>query len=889
MIVLFRHFSFTTLSVVINNDEIQVPDGTTLLQACEKLNIVIPRFCYHTGLSIAGNCRMCLVEVVGSPKLQASCAMPVLNNLRVLTDTTAVRKAREGIMEFLLANHPLDCPICDQGGECDLQDQAITYGSDHGRYNEYKRAVADKDFGPLIRTSMNRCIHCTRCVRFSSEIGNAGDLGTIGRGNEIQISKSSFYSTTFFSSRVLKDFMSTNIVCSELSGNLVDVCPVGALTSVSYAFSSRPWELRSIESIDVFDGVCNKIRFDTRGVGPGAILRVLPRTNNTCDSYFSFCVTSDLFTWITDKTRFSFDGLKVQRLTKPLLRSRFTHLLYAVNWAYLLSCFRRIYRLDGFTFNLPEVYLSNTLELETLLIAKDFFNSFWCSDNFTLFAQSSLGVRSEVKKIQTPWIFDFPETTPSNALTAKNNVHFDFGGRLDRFAAGDYVSRFDANLDVANCFVFIGVNPRVEANLINLYLRRKLLAVGKSLKIISISSFFDPTFFVDYAGHSTRSLLEFIEGRHILCRSFFFLSPIFIIGQSVWSRPDGSELCKLLQQMLDRLVAEKYFAGTISESDRFVNSRLCYLSASAGQVGSLCLGLSPISGSVWSRSTRNFVSSTVDFVANLIYVCNLAGTMFPKLLAQRRKDLALNYFLDSCYQEKKKSCGVLVYQGHHGDTLSEVADFILPGSAYTEKQGTFLNLDGKIGYTRVITQPPGQARADWRIFCALSDKLMSLDSLSPVVLRKRVAVGSKLSRFGITKTKSGFLCKNLPTLIFDSRVSTSMWFGRCITIFDGFYFFGNKLRFCSSNLFFCLSSVSETSTTMFGNCSELYGPVVSVRNDYFMRRFGEISSPQLVFLSPLYTLIDNFFITDVISRASANMAKCSMSQPLSLGCFFVSL
>ena len=281
----------------INGTEIDVEDGTTVLQACEQAGYEIPRFCYHERLSIAGNCRMCLVEVKGMPKPIASCAMNV-NDLRpgpegqppeISTITAPVKKAREGVMEFLLINHPLDCPICDQGGECDLQDQAMAYGDNSSRYDENKRAVEDKNIGPLIKTQMTRCIHCTRCVRFMTEIAGVEELGLIGRGEDAEI-------TTYLEKGIT----------SELSGNVIDLCPVGALTSKPFAFTARPWELTKTESIDVMDAVGSNIRVDSRS---GEVMRIMPRNNDAVNEE-----------WISDKSRFVWDGLRSQRLDRPYIR-----------------------------------------------------------------------------------------------------------------------------------------------------------------------------------------------------------------------------------------------------------------------------------------------------------------------------------------------------------------------------------------------------------------------------------------------------------------------------------------------------------------------------------------------------------------------------------------
>jgi len=293
------------LNIFIDNSLVKVRSGLSILQACESINVTIPRFCYHNRLPVAGNCRMCLVEVEKMPKLQVSCALPVLENMSIKTNSLSVKKAREGVLEFLLTNHPLDCPICDQGGECDLQEQSLTYGSDRSRFKEFKRAVEDKYCGPLIKTVMSRCIHCTRCIRFANDVLGDVNFGTSGRGNSIEIS-----------SYVNKLFR------SELSGNLIDLCPVGALTSKPYSFLSRPWELKSMTSLDLFDSIHSNIVVDIRGYD---IMRVLPKLNSN--------INED---WISDKIRFCLDGFNSQRVTIPLLKNK-NQSFSSISWDYAIK------------------------------------------------------------------------------------------------------------------------------------------------------------------------------------------------------------------------------------------------------------------------------------------------------------------------------------------------------------------------------------------------------------------------------------------------------------------------------------------------------------------------------------------------------------------------
>ncbi|HXV74356.1 MAG TPA: NADH-quinone oxidoreductase subunit NuoG, partial [Sphingomonadales bacterium] len=324
----------------VNGKEITVEQGATVLQACEEAGFEIPRFCYHERLSIAGNCRMCLVEMKNSPKPIASCAMPAGDNMEIFTDSEKTKKAREGVMEFLLINHPLDCPICDQGGECDLQDQALYYGRGTSRYAENKRSVREKHMGPLIKTIMTRCIHCTRCIRFAEEVAGVEDIGAIGRGEHMEII--SYLDRT---------------VDSEMSGNVIDLCPVGALTSRPFAFTARPWELRKTESIDVMDALGSAIRLDARG---NEIMRILPRLNEAINEE-----------WISDKTRFHYDGLRKRRLDRPYVRKRGK--LVEATWPEAFAAIAK--KLKNLKGNEIGGLVGDLSELESMKALKDLFSA----------------------------------------------------------------------------------------------------------------------------------------------------------------------------------------------------------------------------------------------------------------------------------------------------------------------------------------------------------------------------------------------------------------------------------------------------------------------------------------------------------------------------------
>jgi NADH dehydrogenase (ubiquinone) Fe-S protein 1 len=389
--------------VFVNDIEVLVKRGSTALQACEAVGIEIPRFCYHERLSIAGNCRMCLVEVEKTPKPVASCAMPLMDGMKIYTDTPLVKKAREAVLEFLLLNHPLDCPICDQGGECDLQDQAIVFGSDRSRFYETKRSVEDKNCGPLVKTIMTRCIHCTRCVRFSTEIAGVEDLGTTGRGEDTEIGT--------YVGKALE---------SELSGNVIDLCPVGALTSKPYAFTSRPWEIRNTNSIDTSDGIGSNTRIDFRGT---EILRVLPRFNEEINEE-----------WISDKARFMHDGLKRQRIGSTFQNKEGK--IIATSWKSSLN------RVTSLFSNVDPSKISftagGTTNINTLVIMKDFLNK--------------LGVSN----------YNYSTNDSCSPDLSKDYL---FNGTI-------------ADIENSDVCLIINCNPRVEATLLNARLRKRYLQGG---------------------------------------------------------------------------------------------------------------------------------------------------------------------------------------------------------------------------------------------------------------------------------------------------------------------------------------------------------------------------------------------------------------------------
>jgi NADH-quinone oxidoreductase subunit G len=609
----------------VDGREIEVPDHYTLLQAAEAAGAEIPRFCFHERLSIAGNCRMCLIEVKGGPpKPQASCAMGV-RDLRpgpngeppeMFTNTPMVKKAREGVMEFLLINHPLDCPICDQGGECDLQDQAMAFGVDSSRYHENKRAVEDKYIGPLVKTIMNRCIHCTRCVRFTTEVAGISELGLIGRGEDAEI-------TTYLE----------QAMTSELQGNVIDLCPVGALTSRPYAFQARPWELSKTESIDVMDAVGSAIRVDSRG---REVMRILPRTNEAVNEE-----------WISDKTRFVWDGLRSQRLDRPYVRRGGR--LVAASWPEAFGAIR-----EAVGRTAPDgigAIAGDLAAVEEMFALK--------------LLMQSLGVTS---------------------IDCRQD-----GTALDpKFGRASYIfNPAIEGIERADALLIIGANPRFEASVLNARIRKRWRA-GK-FPIGLIGNVDNLRYDCEMLGAGPDSLAELAAGRG----SFFEAlqkaeRPLIIVGQGALARTDGQAVLGMAARL-----AQAVNAVTADWNG------LAVLHTAAARVGGLDIGFVPAEGG--------------KDVAGM-----LGGTDLLFLLGADELDLS------------KAGNAFVVYLGTHGDGGAHRADVILPGSAYTEKSGTYVNTEGRVQMTNRAGFAPGDAREDWAILRALSDvlgKRLPFDSL----------------------------------------------------------------------------------------------------------------------------------------------------------------
>ena len=462
--------------LTIDGKEVEVPAGYTVLQACEAVGIEIPRFCYHERLSIAGNCRMCLVAMERAPKPVASCAMPVADGMVVHTNTPAVQKMRKGVMEFLLINHPLDCPICDQGGECDLQDQAMAYGMDRSRYLENKRAVEDNDLGPLVETWMTRCIHCTRCIRFATEVAGVPELGATGRGEHMEVG-------TYVE----------KVLTSELSGNIIDLCPVGALTSKPYAYMARSWELKKTESVDVMDAVGCHIRVDARGP---EVMRVVPRLNEEINEE-----------WISDKTRFACDGLRNQRLDTPYVRK--DGKLKPATWEDALAA--------------VAAKLTGTPPNKIAAIAGDL------ADCESMYALKAL----------------------MDQLGSKNLDCRQDGAQIDPSCRAGYLFNSTiAGIEQADALLLVGTDPRKEAPVLNARIRKRYLT-GK-LKIAAIGQRADLTYPYEHLGEGPASLNAMVAGELAFAKALKAAEqPMLILGQGALARPDGAAVLTLAHHIAD--------------------------------------------------------------------------------------------------------------------------------------------------------------------------------------------------------------------------------------------------------------------------------------------------------------------------------------------------
>ena len=584
------------VNIKINQKEIQVDKNLTVMQACEIAGEEIPRFCYHDKLSIAGNCRMCLVEIEKAPKLVSSCTMPLMEGMSIITNSEKVNAGRKGVMEFLLINHPLDCPICDQGGECDLQDQAMYYGFDKSRYKENKRAVDNKNMGPLVNTIMTRCIHCTRCVRFATEVAGVPELGMLGRGENAEI-------TTYLEQSIT----------SELSGNVIDLCPVGALTSKPYQFKARPWELKRTDSIDIFDSVGSNIRVDSRAE---EILRVTPRTNEFINEE-----------WISDKVRFNYDGYYQQRIDIPYIKKN--QKLSSSSWEESLKILKN--KLKSLK---PLALVGEHVDLETGYAINKFMSNFG-KDNV--------------------------ECRTDNQAILENLDSYRFNTPLNEIENSDLI-------------ILLGTNPKIETPIIN---HKIFKAYNNNSRIFNIGENISLNYQTEYLGDKLSSL----NNEKLIKALKKSSNPLIIIGSAFLNKIKNIKTLKSIFSF-----ADKYNVITKDKNN------LNFLNPYASRVGQLILG----------NTTKNLCEP----------FSKLKKEKFEIVLSFGSEHIASEQF-DNCFR---------VYFGHHGDEGAMKSDIILPTPLYTEKNGIFVNIEGRPQEAKKCHNPIGSAKEEWSIIKKLSDE-----------------------------------------------------------------------------------------------------------------------------------------------------------------------
>lgn len=601
--------------VIVDGIPIEVPNNASVLQACEAAGKEIPRFCYHDKLSVAGNCRMCMVEITGSRKpLVSSCSQPVMEGMQVTTDSETIRAARRSTMELLLINHPLDCPICDQGGECDLQDQAVGYGRDCSRYTDEKRAVVDKYMGPLVRTVMTRCIQCTRCIRFTNEIAGTAELGGIYRGTSLEI--------TPFIEQGIK---------SELSGNLIDVCPVGALTSKPTAFHFRSWELKNTDSIDVTDAVGTNILLQVRG---NEVMRVLPRKNDEVNEE-----------WLADKGRFSLDGLKRRRLDRPWIKKNGK--LVEASWAETLQYVAD--KLKTVSADRMGAIAGDLCDAESMLALKHLMNA--------------LG--------------------SSNIDCRQDNAYYDISQR------GHYVFNTSiAGIDDADALLVIGSFPRQEAPVLNARIRKRWLSLTEQFPIGYIGELpDDPTYKVDQLGETPELIAELFSGKHHFSEILKNAKcPMIILGHGALTRSDAKVI-------FEQTMALAKSVGAVTEEWNGFN----ILHHSAARVAGLDLGFVP-------QGQAKDVNAMVNGGVDALWMLGADEVNLSALPSET----------------------FVIYQGHHGEKAASRADVVLPGAAYTEKSGTYVNTEGRVQRSFAAICPPGEAKEEWATIYAVA-QLLAVD------------------------------------------------------------------------------------------------------------------------------------------------------------------
>lgn len=743
------------INITINEKNYEIEGNWTILQACEKIGLYIPRFCYNETLSIAGNCRMCLVEIEKTPKLMPACAIQTINGMKIKTRTSLVKKTRESILEFLLINHPLDCPICDQGGECDLQDQAMIYGSDRGRFHEYKRAVQDRNAGPLIKTIMTRCIHCTRCIRFATEIAGIGTYGTTGRGKGMEVG-------TYIG----------KIFDSELSGNVIDLCPVGALTSKPYAFKVRPWELKSIETIDILDSVGTNIRVDIRG---SEIMRILPRTNGVIKEQ-----------WISDKTRFAHDGLRNQRIKYPMIKKGKGYV--TISWKEVIE-----YIGNRFIETKEErisIIIGQFIDLETTKIIKK---------------------RANEKGIDKIYLQE--QKNYWENIDLRENYLLDLNER-------GYET------------ILIGTNPRREATTINIRLKRN---VGGGMR--TIGNPMNLTYENKQIGKGIDTICSVALGKDLLTKELIKIqNPIIIMGTNIIQRKDG----KTIEDMLsDALKIRKGIDGRESYQDRNYHT---------------CVGLHLFKGKkIGNDHMERIAVNILHKYANT--PCSLEEGLgnYRKIWKEEKEKNEIIYSIGADIEHNR---GIFeIYQGHHGNKNAKEADVILPSSIYIEKKGTYINMEG-------LVQESSRILEKEKDMATYSD-----ENIINMVIRKKEE--SNRNRYYKDKGTTYIINKDFEKEMLQAAIKKIMVKDLGITIWDDAE---RKERPMILERLTREIKPRELRSKMTGR---KFNMEINLKKELSCS-LGE--RYRRLYKENFYTLEDNYYLSDVITRASITMARCFASD-----------
>jgi NADH-quinone oxidoreductase chain G len=722
------------INIEIDNETFKVPLAETILQSSSRVGVQIPRFCYHEKLSIAGNCRMCLVELVypKSIKPVASCALPIVDNMKIFTNTTMVKKARESVIEFLLVNHPLDCPICDQGGECDLQDQTILYGSDRGRFYENKRSVEDKEVGPLVKTIMTRCIHCTRCVRFCNEIAGIEILGVLGRGGSMEIG-------TF-----IEKFLDT-----EISGNVIDLCPVGALTSKPYSFTARPWELRSVFTMDVLDSFCSSIRIDLRGL---EILRILPLNDNFCNEE-----------WISDKTRFFYDGLKRQRLQNPLIK---------INKNFISVSWDKSYKVLAIIL---KYFFKNTYYLNSNYNIYKYKTNFFNLINNQNCYSKIIGVVGSLVDLETVITFKGFLASLGSSNFFINNVKkvFSFDFRFNFLS-----SKID--LLKVDFFFLINFNPRLELPLLNIKIRK--LFLENSALILSLGPLINLNYNYFHLSNNISDFFKIISGKNFFCRKILQVTnPVIMLGSLFLQRKDYFFFFKSF------IYLEKYLnVNNLIKS----NYSLYFVNSKVGLLNSFEVGFTA------SKNTTNILKSNYD--SFFFFILGMDNISIFKLT---------NFFFNH----------FIVFFGHHADSLSVKSNIVFPTCAFTEKVSNYLNFQGFLRKTHFVLASPGVSTEDWKIL--LSFFLFLLKKVKFFTLLKKNSKYINSPWFDLKQNLNTFLKYN-NNIFLNDEISYKQMFMKDVNL--KFIQNMNNVSFFTKNLNFYMTDSITNSSYLMALCTQRF-------------------------------------------------------------------